>query len=68
MRKIEFAYLEILNLTEQYMIFTTTFNRKEYGVDITLNTALPIEVQDVKLRKIIKKLETMKTKDAEEAQ
>lgn len=56
MKDIEFYYLEIINETEQLMVFTTTFNRKEYGLDLMLNTALPIEVQDIQIRKIITKL------------
>lgn len=67
MRKVEFAYLEIINNTEQLIIFVTTFNKKSYGADIILNTALPVEVQDVQIRKVIKKLETMKAKDVKEA-
>ncbi len=61
--KVEFVYLEIVNQTEQLMVFSTSYYGKEYGLEIILNTALPIEVQDEKLRKIIAKVASMKKAD-----
>jgi len=67
MKEVEFNYLGVLNETEQLVVFTTIYNKKSYGVCIILNTALPEEIQDVQIRKTIKKLESMKTKDAKKA-
>jgi len=53
MRKVEFDYLEVLNETEQLMVFTIVFDKKEYGQTLLLNTALPIEVQDIRIRKTV---------------
>ncbi len=63
--KVEFAYLEIVNATEQLMVFSTEYYGKPYGLEIILNTALPIEVQDGQIRKVIEKLATMKKADVE---
>jgi len=67
MRKAVLYYLEVLNETEQVLIFTVDFNNKKYGVDLILNTALSVQVQDVKIRKTIAKLEGMTRVDAKEA-
>jgi len=66
-KEAEFYYLEVINETEQLMIFTIDFNRKKYGADLILNMALPIEVQDVKIRKTVTKAEQMTKKDAKES-
>lgn len=59
MREIEFAYLEVLNATEQMIIFTTVFNRKTYGQVLVLNTALTPESQKVEIQKAISALEDL---------
>lgn len=63
MRKITFEYVEVINETEQLMVFSTMFDKKEWGLDILLNTALPAQVQDLKIRTIITKLEKLTRKD-----
>lgn len=67
MREVELIYVEVLNETEQVLVFATTFNNEPYGAPLTLNTALPVDVQDIQIRKTVTKLERMKTKDAKEA-
>lgn len=57
---VNLIYVEVLNETEQYMIFAVDYEGKTYGLDIALNTALPAEVQDVQIRRLITKLTTMK--------
>ena len=64
MRKVEFLYVEVLNETEQILIFQTIFNKQPYAKLITLNMALPIEMQDERLRKLISTLANMTRKDA----
>jgi hypothetical protein len=49
-----FYYLEVLNETEQLMIFTT--KEEKIGIDLILNTALPIEIQNIQINKKITKL------------
>jgi len=63
MREVNFGYLEVLNETEQLMIFTVRFNKRLWGMDIILNTVLPVEIQDIQLRKVIAKAENIKLKD-----
>jgi len=63
MRKVEFYGVYVLNETEQLLIFTTTFDKKNYGLDFILNTALPPEVQDLQIIKIINKLQNITRKD-----
>ena len=65
MRKIELIYLEVLNETEQFIIFQTVFDKKPYGLDLTLNTALPAPVQDEKIRKIIERLSKINRKNVQ---
>jgi len=65
MRKIIFEYLEVLNETEQLIVFSTIFDRKSVGLDLKLNTALPAPIQDIQLRRTIVKLERLTRKDVE---
>lgn len=51
---IIFYYLEVLNETEQLIIFTD--KSEKIGLDLILNTALPAEIQDIQINKIITKL------------
>lgn len=67
-KEAEFYYLEVINETEQLMIFTVDFNKKKYGADLILNIALPILVQDEKIRKTVAKAKKMKRQDAKEAE
>lgn len=67
MRKVEFKYVEVLNETEQLMLFSTVFGGQEYGAVVTLNTALSIENQDIEIGKAIYLLENMKRKDTKTA-
>lgn len=62
MRKVELAYLEVMNETEQFMVFQTTFNKKEYGQSLMLNTALPVQVQDIQIERTVRTLETITAK------
>jgi len=62
MKEVELYYLEVLNETEQFMIFTTTFNKELFGLDLTLNTALPAQVQDLKIARIIERLSKISRK------
>ncbi len=64
MREIEFYGVYVLNETEQLLIFITTFDRKDYGLDLILNTALSPEVQDLQIAKTVNKLQSMTRKDA----
>ena len=63
MREVEFYGVYVLNETEQLLIFTTIFDRKDYGIDLILNTALPPEVQDLQIAKTVNKLQKMTRKD-----
>lgn len=63
MRKVEFKYVEVLNETEQLMLFSTVFGGTEYGATVTLNTALSIKNQDIEIGKVVYQLENMKRKD-----
>ena len=65
MRTITLEYVEVINATEQLMVFSTVFDRKEWGLDLVLNTALPPQVQDLKIRALITKLERLTRKDVE---
>jgi len=65
MRKIEFYYVEVMNETEQFMVFTTTFDKKELGKDLVLNTALPPAIQDIQIRRTIALLEHVTRKKLE---
>ena len=67
MRKVELIYIEVINETEQLLVFQTTFNNKPYAIPIMLNMALPIEMQDDLLRKLIHALANMTRKDAEDS-
>lgn len=51
---IIFYYVEVLNETEQLMVFSDA--AKNTGVELILNTALPIEVQDIQINKKITRL------------
>lgn len=67
MREVELIYIEVLNETEQLFIFETTFNNQPYAQMITLNTALPIDIQDMHLSTIILSLANMTREDAKQA-
>lgn len=67
MRAVEFIYVEVINETEQVLVFEATFNGKSYAVPIVLNMALPIESQDVILVNAIVALGNMTRKDAAES-
>lgn len=56
MRNIELIYVEVINETEQLMIFAFPVGKKAYGLDLMLNTALPATIQDIQIRKLITKL------------
>lgn len=60
MKNAELIYVEVLNETEQLFIFAVESGKKSYGLDLILNTALPAEIQDIQMRKLITKLETAK--------
>ena len=63
MRKVEMLHLEVINETEQLYVFGTMFNKVVYAQQLMLNTALPIEMQDILFRNIIEFLESLKRKD-----
>lgn len=67
MRKVELLYVEVLNETEQIFIFETVFNKQKYAQMITLNTALPIKIQDLELGKVILSLANMTRENASTA-
>ena len=67
MRKVELLYVEVLNETEQVFIFETVFNKQKYAQMITLNTALPIKIQDLELGKVILLLANMTRENASAA-
>jgi len=64
MREVELIYVEVMNETEQLFVFETTFNKQMYARLIILNTALPVESQDVLLRVLILSLANMTKEDA----
>jgi len=64
MRKVELIYVEVINETEQLFIFETLFNKQNYAHLLVLNTALPIEMQDGLLSKVILSLANMTREDA----
>ncbi len=64
MRKVELLHLEVINETEQLYVFGTMFNKVLYAQQIMMNTALPIEMQDVLFAKLILTLAEMTRKDA----
>ena len=64
MREVEFIYVEVMNETEQVLVFQTTFNGNSYAIPVILNTALPVEAQDVLLANAIAALANMTRKDA----
>lgn len=63
MRKVTLEYVEVVNETEQFMIFSTTFDKKDLGLELILNTALPLQVQDLRIRKTVERLEKLTRKD-----
>jgi len=65
MRKVELAYVEILNETEQLFIFTTIFNKETYAQTIVMNMALPLHIQDIRFVEVISVLAEMTKKDAD---
>lgn len=67
MRKVEFMYVEVLNETQQLMLFMTKFNRQDYGMVLTLNMALSVKNQDMQIAEIVYALEHMKTEDTKDA-
>jgi len=67
MREVEFYYLEILNETEQLMIFRTTFNKEPYGEMLVLNTALPVKKQDEQIKQAVYRLRHMNREVARNA-
>jgi len=64
MREVELIYVEVMNETEQLLVFETTFNKLMYAKLIILNTALPVKSQDVLLRVLILSLANMTKEDA----
>jgi len=68
MRKVELTHVEVLNETEQILIFTTKFNKKDFGANLILNLALPVTVQDIQIRKTVLVLERMNRQDAKESE
>jgi len=64
MREVELIYVEVMNETEQLLVFETTFNKQMYARLIILNTALPVESQDGLLRVLILSLANMTKEDA----
>ena len=67
MKKAELIYVEVLNETEQLFLFAVEFNKKLYGLELALNLALPVTIQDIQIRRLIAKVETMKRADAKDA-
>lgn len=63
--KAELIYLEILNETEQFMMFAVKYYGKLYGLELTLNTALPVKTQDEQIAALVEKLITMRKADEE---
>ena len=53
-KEVIFDYVEVINETEQLMIFTEGTGKT--GIDLILNTALPVQVQDIQINKKIAKL------------
>lgn len=67
MREIYLDYVEVLNETEQALVFKTLFNREEYGVLVTLNTAQKIPVQDAYIARELETLINIDRKAAKKA-
>jgi len=68
MRKVELIYLEVMNETEHLFVFETTFNSQTYALPVILNMALPTEIQDTELKKVIGSLANMTRKDAADSE
>lgn len=67
MRKVEFYYVEVLNETEQLIMFRTMFDKKPYATMRVINTVLPIEQQDSLLKIDIQALENITREDAKKS-
>lgn len=67
MRKVTLVHVEVLNETEQILIFQVTFNKCEYTGYVITNAVRPIATQDAEISKCVTQLATMKTLDAKEA-
>lgn len=63
-REIELVHSEVISLTEVVLVFQTTFNRKPYGASVTLNTGLPVKMQDAKITEAVNQLIHMDRNDA----
>jgi len=62
MKNAELIYVEVLNETEHFFVFAVKNSDKQLcGLELILNLALPVEVQDIKIRKTITKVEAART-------
>jgi len=68
MRQISLEYLEVLNTTEQVMVFITKFNRKDYGTAVVVNTALNVKQQDEAIAAAVMRLVNINRENAKEAE
>jgi len=67
MRKVSLEHSEVLNETEVLLVFTTTFNRKQYATYTIINTVEKVELQDDLIEQAVTQLADMKREDARNA-
>jgi hypothetical protein len=65
-KEVFFSYVEVLNATEQLMVFTTVIDKKEYGAHLILNTALSIGMQDIHITNTINQVLALTKKSVKE--
>ena len=63
-REVELIYSEVISNSEVVLVFQTIFNRKPYGTSVTLNTGLPVKIQDEKITEAVNQLIYMDRNDA----
>lgn len=67
-KEVYFSYVEVLNATEQLMIFTTVIDGEEYGDHLILNTALSVGMQDILITNTVNKVLAMTKKTIQDIQ
>lgn len=65
-KTVDFSYVEVLNTTEQLMVFTTKIDGKEYGSYVILNTALSVGMQDIEIANTVDQVMKLTKKSVNE--
>lgn len=67
MRQVNLEHSEVLNETEVLLVFTTTFNRKQYATYAVINTLVNVKLQDDLIEQAVESLTSMNREDARNA-